>query len=180
MLNKNPLCSIFKTFILNYHPGTLITIWTTKNVSSKAMLGHFFVQWQVALFPSFNNYPFQPYWRFCINSNALIFPLKDESIDKPFDRNFTMVGPLYMASLGISLNLGSSCVNRLHVKCYILEEIVLDEEVVDKCKGNLKVLWLDKTEINVDHYWRGCIPVFCLKAYFVQQTIFLLTFVLIL
>lgn len=68
------------------------------------------------------------------------FPLKDESIDKPFDRNFTMVGPLYMTSLGISLNLGSSSVNRLHVKCYISEEIVLDEEVVDKCKGNLKVL----------------------------------------
>lgn len=60
--------------------------------------------------------------------------LNDESIKKPFDRNITMVGALFMASFRISLNLSSSsCANRINVKCSILEEIVLDEEALDKC-----------------------------------------------
>lgn len=73
-----------------------------------------------------------------------------------------MVGPLYMASFGISLNIDSSCVNRLNVKCSILEEIVLAEEAVDECNaaGNLNVLWFENTKNIVEHHRREFISSF--------------------
>lgn len=73
-----------------------------------------------------------------------------------------MVGPLYMATFGISLNIGSSCVNRLNVKCSILEEIVLAEEAVADCNaaGNLNVLWFENIKVIVDHHRREFISSF--------------------